>query len=212
MKKLLTSLFALFFIGQMAFSQAIVDNAIIPVAVTLNSILRLNVTSGGNIEFQVNTLAQYTDGIAHTDRYKTSFTVASSVDFDVTLYAEAATLVGTDDDDASAATNQMDLDYIAYRVQVENGGTTPVTNWDIGGGTAGTVQKVNPSPYLDLAAAATYVVESTVAGSGAGDVNQNTFSILWELGTTNTTGGSLLGANLGANRYTTNVFLVLAPH
>ena len=56
----------------------------------LNSILRLNVTSGGNIEFTINNIDQYTAGIANGTRYDTKFTVASSVDFNVLMYARMA--------------------------------------------------------------------------------------------------------------------------
>ena len=62
MRKLFYSL-ALLFLSQVSFGQAVNDQAIIPVSVTLNSILRLTVVSGGNIEFVVNTIDQYTGGI-----------------------------------------------------------------------------------------------------------------------------------------------------
>ena len=53
-------------LSQVGFAQAVQDNAVIPVSVTINSILRLNVTSGGNIQFVFNTMAQYNAGIAGT--------------------------------------------------------------------------------------------------------------------------------------------------
>ena len=83
--------------GLALLAQPVVDNAIIPVAVNLNSILRLNVTSGGNIEFTVSTIDQYNNGIATGPRYYTDFTVASSVDFDVipvTLNTQGSFLIG----------------------------------------------------------------------------------------------------------------------
>ncbi|MCB9002091.1 MAG: hypothetical protein H6537_09000 [Bacteroidales bacterium] len=49
-------------LASLAFGQAVNDQAIIPVSVTLNSILRLTVVSGGNIDFVVNTIDQYTSG------------------------------------------------------------------------------------------------------------------------------------------------------
>ena len=109
MKKITLSIIALFFAGQMSFAQAVSEHAIIPVSVTLNSILRLNVVTGGNIEFVVNTIDQYTNGISNSTQYTTNFTVASSTDFDVTLMAEDATLIGSDN-----SAHTMTLDNIGY--------------------------------------------------------------------------------------------------
>jgi hypothetical protein len=94
MKKLLFSAFALA-LSFMAYAQPVSDNATIPVSVTVNSILRLNITSGGNIEFVFNTLDQMSGGIDGSTRTTTTFTVASSRNFNVTLEPEGA-LVGTD--------------------------------------------------------------------------------------------------------------------
>ncbi|MGE4290259.1 MAG: hypothetical protein AB7E36_16385 [Salinivirgaceae bacterium] len=194
MKKL-TLLFASLGIAFLSYAQPVADNAVIPVSVNLNSILRLNVTSGGNIEFTFSNINQYTNGLGNTDRYDTRFTVASSVDFNVTLSTEDATFIGADDPN-----NTMDLNFVAYEI-VSDGTGVDATNWNLIG-TAGTVEDLAQNP-------ATPIVES-IAGSGAGDVNQNAFIINWECGTADTGGGDLLGASLPADRYTTNVYLVLS--
>ena len=55
MKKLfITLVLSATFLGA-SFGQAVADQGVIPVSVTLNQILRLNVTSGGNINFVINT-------------------------------------------------------------------------------------------------------------------------------------------------------------
>src|SRR6056297_2817328 len=95
-----------------SYAQAIDDRAVIPVAVTLNSILRLNVKSGGNIEFKFNTLDQYGEGITNSTEYDTKITVASSVNFRVAMYAEDGSLTGAD---SAATLNTMPLDHIAYQ-------------------------------------------------------------------------------------------------
>ncbi len=191
MKKL-NLLFIGLFLATATIAQPVVDNAIIPVAVNLNSILRLNVTSGGNIEFTVNTIDQYENGIATGARYYTDFTVASSVDFDVNLYAEDVTLIGTDD-----VNNTMPLDNIGYDV-VGTGGGVAGTNWDL------------PAAVGPLTNGATPIVES-IANNGAGDITQNAFQIQWEMGTSGTgmNGQNLLQQSLAPDRYSTNVFLVL---
>jgi hypothetical protein len=194
MKKL-TFLFLALGIAILSYAQPVADNAVIPVSVNLNSILRLNVTSGGNIEFTFSNIDQYTNGLANTDRYDTHFTVASSVDFDVTLSTEDATFIGADNPG-----NTMALNFVAYEI-VTNGSGVDATNWNLIG-VAGTPEDLAQTPANPL-------VES-IAGLGAGDITQNAFIINWECGTAATTGGSLLAASLPADRYTTNVYLVLS--
>lgn len=93
MKKLVTLILTMG-IGLSSFSQAINDQAVIPVSVTLNSIMRIQVTSGGNMEFVFSSIDSYTSGIGPSARYVTVFSVASSVDFDVTLDTESTDFIG----------------------------------------------------------------------------------------------------------------------
>ncbi len=192
MKKL-SVLFIGLLLGMATIAQPVVDNAIIPVAVNLNSILRLNVTSGGNIEWTVNTIDQYQNGIATGPRYQTDFTVASSVDFNIELYAEDADLLGTDD-----VSNTMPLDNIGYTVVAPGGGDG--TNWNL------------PATTAAISNSAVAVVTS-IANNGAGDITQNAFQIQWEMGTSGTgmNAQSLLQQSIAPDRYSTNVFLVLVP-
>lgn len=204
MKKIQLLLIALMLTAGV-FGQAIVDNKIIPMSVTLNSILRLNVTTGGNIEFTVNTLYQYQNGISNSDRYDTEFTVASSVDYDVLMYAEDADFIGSD---KSSDTAVFELNNIGYTVAYIGTGLTVGSDMDLVG--AG----VTPSAVTGLTdVAATDIVTSTTGN--AGDIQQNKYEINWELGTkanASMNTATLLEQNLAADRYSTNVFLVLEPH
>ncbi len=119
MKKLLFSAFALA-LSVMAYAQPVSDNATIPVSVTVNSILRLNITSGGNIEFVFNTLDQMANGIDGSSRTTTTFTVASSREFNVTLEPEGP-LVGTDG-------GTLALNYIGIAVTGTSGTINPASN------------------------------------------------------------------------------------
>ena len=94
MKKLSLSLIAVVLALTTAFSQPISDMGIIPVGVTLNSILRLNVTGGGNLEYSVSTMQQYLTGIPAGAPYYTTFTVASSVEWSLDLYSDNANFTG----------------------------------------------------------------------------------------------------------------------
>ncbi|TVQ18541.1 MAG: hypothetical protein EA361_01325 [Bacteroidetes bacterium] len=198
MKKL-TFLFAgLFLMANVASSQGIDDRAVIPVAVTLNSILRLNVVSGGNIEFNFNTLADYTNGIDNSEAYDTQFNVASSVDWEVVMYSEEEDLVGTDMADGSSV---MPLDNIGYRISHTGSGVTA----DL---------YVIPSLSSTAALSNNEVAIIENGGTNAGDVGQNAFTIHWRCGTAgdgDMNPQSILEQNLSADRYATNVFLTLKP-
>ena len=188
MKKLLLGAAMLLF-AQVGFGQAVADQAVIPVSVTLNSILRLTVTSGGNIQFVVNTIDEYTNGIGNSTRYTTAFTVASSRDFDVLLNSETADLVGTDN-----AANTIPADFVGYAVPDTGNGAT--FNAD-----AGSEQGLTLAQF------------TIVDASPAGDVVANAFTIEWRLGTAEGTmnAATLLSQSFPADNYVTNVFLVVQP-
>ncbi|MGD9995121.1 MAG: hypothetical protein AB7S69_17615 [Salinivirgaceae bacterium] len=224
MKKLTLSVLGIAFaIGLSA--QAVVDNAVIPVSVSLNSILRLNVTSGGAIEFNVNSMNQYRYGIENTTRYTTVFTVASSVDFDVFMYAENdalyGTQMGTAENTFAATDNSMPLDLIGYTMVSTGSGTAGAAGTGANWGLLmddGTVNGAGATLNVLSNVAATKIVESNPADGtdlgGAGGSDQNKFEIQWELATTgvqgiNTNGLNLLEESLEPDRYATNVFLEL---
>jgi len=203
MKKSIFFLLAIIFAIEFAKAQPVSDNAVIPMSVTLNSILRLNVSSGGNIEFVVNTIDQYTTGIPNGARYTTKFSVASSIDFIVDLYAEDATFMNAD------GAGTMPLDNVGYYVVIDGGGHDG-TNWNIPYDQGG-----SPAVLGLLTNTADPIITS-IDNNGAGNTTQNAWEIQWQLATNavtavNATGLSLLAQSLKDGRYTTNVFLVLKP-
>ena len=147
--------FTMLLLSQISFGQAVSDNAVIPVSITLNSILRLTVTSGGNIQFVVNTIDQYTNGIPTGPQYTTTFSVASSRDFNVTMGAEDATFIGIETGSTALALSNL--------------------HYTMGGVGAGAIAGLQP--LLPLTGPETIV--TTVAGPSA----TNTYEIQWELGT-----------------------------
>lgn len=201
MKKLVLGaamlLFAQFSIGQVS------DNAVIPVSVTLNSILRLTVVSGGNIQFVVNTIEDYMFGIPNSARYTTRFNVASSRDFDVLIYSESSTFSGMDYD-ATETTPGVPIGSTGF----------PITNVgflvDPSAGTA-TFTTNNNATVLPLAVATTPILEGVSGGSSV----VNIFDIQWELGTAAVLGGgnpSLLEQNIAPDTYVGNVFINIVPN
>ncbi len=199
MKKLALLFLGLFIYATNVNAQ-IDDRAVIPVAVTLNSILRLNVTSGGNIEFNFNTLDDYENGIQTGAPYQTKFNVASSVNWDVFMYAEDANLIGTDE---IGGANTMALDNVGYHITSDG---TIGANVDLAFDAAA------PGPLTNVTT--TILVGYDGATSNAGDINQNNFTIHWRCGTgegsMNAT--SILEQTIAADRYATNVFLLLQPN
>ena len=188
-------LFLMIMMGYQAssYAQAVDDRAVIPVAVTLNSILRLNVKSGGNIEFNFNTLEQYSTGITNTPEYDTKISIASSTNWRLKMGAEDADLMNTD----STGGATMDLGYVAYTV-TDDGGSVSTNN---ASSATQLTQITSPTPG--------YILEYDGTNSNAGSAAVNAYTISWECGTTGNTLGSLLGSNLTGGRYATNVFFIL---
>jgi len=201
-------LFLSLLLSGMVIAQPVSSTAVIPIGVTLNSILRLNVVSGGNIEFVVNSIEQYKNGITNASNYDTQFNVASSVDFNVLMYAEDAELYaqGVTTNTVGAG---MPLANIGYVMEVASGGglagTTPATdNWAF----------TNGATIAGLTNTATTAVVTSHPGNGAGGTIQNNFIINWELATpamitATIIADNLLTQSLPSDRYVVNVFLVL---
>jgi len=181
MRKLIIAFTALLF-SQFSFGQSIQDNATIPVSVTLNSILRLTVTSGGNIQFVFNTMEQYNTGIAASNATTTKFTVSSSKTFDVYMGAEDANLIGVED----ATNHLLDLGVIRYSISGAGSGTLDAT----------------PTALTQVAAVATATAKIVDTGDpGVG----NLYEIAWDAGI----GVSVLDE--APDVYITNVLLNVIP-
>jgi len=200
MKKLTIALLAIIFSAGAAFSQPVSDNGIIPIGITLNSIMRLNITNGGNIEYVINTMDQYTNGIPNSPRYTTSFTVASSVEFEIYLSTDANQFTGVDNE---ATPLTMDLDYMEYTLRYDGGGAADDYSFTPAVGT-----------YTPLVQGPSRIIEGLTTGTNgtsAGDITKNIFSVLWSLGEGNNGGQTpLLG--IPSDRYVVNVFLELQAH
>jgi hypothetical protein len=194
MKKLTISLLAVIFSIGAALSQPVSDMGIIPVGVTLNSILRLNITGGGNIEYSVNTMDHYTNGIDAQAPYITTFTVASSVQFLVNLYSDNGFFTGV------SAGSTFNVNNLGYTLS-ENGSGTAGINWLLDAGTLG------------VSAISNTIIDGTGLPS-AGDISQNDFQLDWELGTSDgatMNASNLLLQNITSDRYVVNVILELVP-
>lgn len=214
-----------------AFSQAVSDRNVIPVAVNLNQVLRMNITNGGNIEFTFNTIDDYKSGLsgdaatsgsandaASQGVYQTDFTIASSSRWKITYGAENATFIGTDD-----PSNTLDLDNVGYTI-VNNG--THVFETDAAGQGTTATQELWSTPTdaaTEVAALEAYPVDliednNSTTQANAGDVTDNSFSLVWRCGTTEA--GAIVPMNTqylidqspspDPDRYVVNVIFELA--
>lgn len=198
MKKVFFGFLAIVLSGQLALAQPVLDQAVIPMAITVNSILRMNVVSGGNMEFVFNTLDDYTNGIGTSTsagNYRTNLTIAASVDWDLSIYASSASFIGDG--------GTIGLNYVGYTV-VDNTGTNAIgTEIDY-------IPGVGTYDVL-TGAAVTFLQPGTtnVGGSAA-----NNFFINWECATA--VGGGIQtpisGSGAISGRYSTTVILALTPN
>jgi hypothetical protein len=207
MKKFTILLAAVFGLNILASAQPISDRAVIPVAVTLNQVLRLNITSGGNMEFVFSTIDHYKTGIANTNRYSTFLNVSSSNEWVLNMYSETSSLVGLD------LRGTMSLNNIGYSIQ------------NVGAYQFDSRYTAFGSANLSVAGLQSAANISTIACRGggissscAGDGSDNRFVIRWRVGTgesNNTVAGaamngtSFINQNYQADRYTANVLLDL---
>ena len=189
MKRITLILLSLAIVG-VASAQNNNDRAVIPVGVTLNSIMRLTIVSGGNIEFSFNTIRDYETGIAYNTQYDTRFTIASSVDYAVSLQTEDNSLIRTDLMSDTIGTGgagdavTLNLDFLEYDLTNNGGATTTIF---LNGGTA-------------------LSQNQTIIEAPAGGQDDNDFTLRWQCGVTN----SLLTNSPPAGRYGTNAFLILS--
>ncbi len=201
--------------GMTTFAQAVKDRNIIPVAVNLNQVLRMNITNGGNIEFVFNTIADYKSGIgAGSDAmYMTSFEVASSTRWALDFGAETANLIGNDN-----PANLLTIDNVG--LSLNNLGTHTFEAAASPIGTTATKElfsapTTNATKTIALPAyPTTLITDNTTAAANAGDAVDNKFTINWRCGTKE---GSMNGTALidqkpspTPDRYVVNVLFDLS--
>jgi hypothetical protein len=217
MKKVLIGLIGIILLGQVVKAQPVSDNAVIPMGITVSSILRLNVVSGGNIEFVFGSLNDFANGLAG-DMYSTNFTVESSTDWGVNLYASS---------DFAGSAGTIPVGVVDYAVQDNTavGGNAIVTSSIAVGSGKGTL--CNLASLYTVTGSGTFVQLTNTAPAArlleaTGDGNDgpaaaNNFYIRWRCGVgpastilPNTSGAPLINdtpAQVG--RSSTNVLVTL---
>jgi len=170
-----------------SFAQPVSDRAVVPLAVTLNQVLRIHIINGGNMEFVFNTIADYKNGknaVAGASAfYQTQVVVASSTNWAILFGAEDATLIGTDN-----AANTMALNNVGFSVNwtaVGLNGCCAAGN-NVTGGTACATCAASgafgvPAALQQWNGVRTLLTKGALTNGG--DVTDNAFTINWEVGT-----------------------------
>lgn len=210
-KTIIASTLALVFAGS-AFAQPVSDRVVIPIAVTLNQILRIHVINGGNIEFVFNTIDDYKTGIANQPMYQTDIVIASSTDWSLDMGAETANWDGTDD---PLNVGLFPSDNIGFTIASTGGfgGIGAANETQMGGFYSDADANANGLAAYS-APGAEQLLQPGALGN-AGDVADNAFTISWECGlglgtgANPTNGSTLLVQSLPPDRYVSNVLIDL---
>jgi hypothetical protein len=220
---------AMLFVGLTVFAQAVKDRNVIPVAVSLNQVLRMTVTNGGNIEFVFNTIEDYKDGLSSEaasgaqnpltsgSMYKTDFSVSSSTRWALSYGTEEATFLGTDNPSTTFA-----LDNVGFTIS--NLGANIFEGAGAAKGTtaAASLFSTPTDNANEVAALEQYPVvlieDNNTVNANAGDAADNLFTLNWRCGTAEQ--GSVVPMNAiklidqspspAPDRYVVNVLFDLA--
>jgi hypothetical protein len=125
MKKFFLLLVTAAMLSTASFAQPVSDNVVIPIGVTINSIMRLNVAQGGNIEFVFNTFDDFQAGLNSTyslTQYQTKIDMTATTNFKVFMVAETDLVPITGSVGADMAIN-----VISYQLDVSGVNIAPVS-------------------------------------------------------------------------------------
>lgn len=184
MKKVLLGFLSVFMLWQLSFAQPVSDMAVIPMGITVQSVMRLNVTKGGNIEFVFKSAADVNAGLPSTGAYGTTYetagTISASQNWDLNLTVDETDFIADNNSGVDLALNVVSLDVAT------SAAGTPVTQNNV----------VLSSPLVLIDANGTNTL-----GDGI------TFSIQWACGVPALASNSVVGT--AAGRYSANIILTL---
>jgi len=186
MKKLLLGFLSLILAGTVSFAQPVSDMAVIPMGITIQSVMRLAITKGGNIEFVFKSATDVSNGLpsggAYSTEYETTGIINASQNWDLDMTVDESSFIA---DNGGA---NLDLGVVSFDV------TTSASNTDVLSDTQ-LAQNLTP-------------LENDGNGNNLG--NNITFAIQWACGVSGLASASVAGSEAG--RYSANVILTLVPH
>lgn len=188
MKKILLGLISIIMAGQISFAQPVSDMAVIPMGITVQSVMRLNITKGGNIEFVFKSGTDVQAGIpaggAYTTTYQTLGTVTASQNWDLNLDVDEGSFLADNGSGINLALAVVSLDaddvYVASGAEIVIGGAALTQNM--------------------------VVIDANAANNLGDNID---FDIKWACGNIALSCTSITGALAG--RYSANLILTLTP-
>jgi hypothetical protein len=204
MRKHIYLLIILFGLLQYRAEAQVTEQAFVPVIVDVSQILRMNIVSGGNIEFVFNSIEDYRNGIsgvAGSSTYITQFNIASSTPWTLNFGTEDGNLLGNDN-----PMNLLPINYVGFELQ-------SVGNYNLGAeilspptadGADITPLEIFPTPLM--------LPAGGPLPQNAGNALDNNFIIIWRCGTNDLPIMSNLlelEPSPAADRYVANVFFEL---
>ena len=188
MKKVLLGLISIIMAGQISFAQPVSDMAVIPMGITIQSVMRLSITKGGNMEFVFKSAADLSAGIPATfgPAYETKGKITTTQNWDLELTTDEGAFTGD-------VTGSIPLTVVEFAVSTGSATTTVIAN-----GPILTTANVTPIEllYWDNTG-------GTNRGSGID------FGIQWACGSQESATGTGIPANQNTGRYAVNVVLSL---
>ncbi len=186
MRKIILGLISILFIGQILQAQPVSDMAVIPMGITIQSVMRLTITKGGNIEFVFENAKDIQDGIpsgGYGPEFETKGKITASRNWDLNLTIDEANFMG----EISGTT--LNLNVVEFNSKI-----TPLPPNTIG------------FANVPLASGAPIKVLEKDGGASAGDNIGSglDFTIQWQCGHANKISG-----NVKAQRYSANIILTL---
>jgi len=186
------------------------EQAFVPIILDVSQILRMNIASGGTIEFAFNSIEDYRSGIsgavAGNNFYITQFNISSSTPWILNYGSEINILQGVDN-----PINTLPANIIGFELQTTG-------NYTLGAEINSFITN-NGADIIGLDLFPTVLMEPAAGPlpRNAGNINDNSFLLVWRCGTSE---GTMLASNLlelntspASDRYITNVFfeLIAAP-
>ncbi len=184
MRKFILGLLSVLFFGQILVAQPVSDMAVIPMGITIQSVMRLTITKGGNIEFVFNSANDMANGVPTSfgSNYETKGVVSSSRNWDLDLRVEEDAFKGEDQ------AHDLDLNVVEYKIS------------ELPANTVSSAAGTNDEGVLSQ------LIENFLHPDGPNNnMGSNLgFTIQWRCGVTNKIPGSAV-----SQRYAANIILTL---
>ncbi len=195
MKKVLLGLISIILVGQASFAQPVSDQAIIPIGITIQSVMRLTITKGGNMEFVFSSADDLTNGIPAAGfgaSYETTGNIVTTQNWGLELMADAPNFY----DDGGGIT--LPLNVMEFSVNTTNAAT-------LGDGGAAL-------PYSNVILATASATAIVLLENNTGNrTSSDTFAIQWACGASDA-GGIAVPNDVPAGRYAVNFVLTLVAN